>query len=74
MVDSTVYYSEHSLISRTIRVPVHMVETIAKYKQVVRRLFQDLGRATSEEIATEMGLDVDKIYTIRKIDQTHSIA
>jgi RNA polymerase primary sigma factor len=56
--------------SRTIRVPVHMVETIAKYKQVVRRLFQDLGREPlPEEIATEMGLDVDKIYTIEKIDQ-----
>lgn len=56
--------------SRTIRVPVHMVETIAKYKQVVRRLFQDLGREPlAEEIATEMGLDVDKIYTIEKIDQ-----
>jgi RNA polymerase primary sigma factor len=47
-----------------------MVETIAKYKQVVRRLFQDLGREPlPEEIATEMGLDVDKIYTIEKIDQ-----
>lgn len=56
--------------SRTIRVPVHMVETIAKYKQVVRRLFQDLGREPlPEEIATEMGLEVDKIYTIEKIDQ-----
>jgi RNA polymerase primary sigma factor len=56
--------------SRTIRVPVHMVETIAKYKQVYRRLSQDLGRdPLPEEIATEMGLDVDKIYTIEKIDQ-----
>lgn len=56
--------------SRTIRVPVHMVETIAKYKQVVRRLSQDLGRdPLPEEIASEMGLDVDKIYTIEKIDQ-----
>ncbi len=57
--------------SRTIRVPVHMVETIAKYKQVVRRLSQDLGRdPLPEEIATEMNLDVDKIYTIEKIDQS----
>jgi len=57
--------------SRTIRVPVHMVETIAKYKQVVRRLSQDLGRdPLPEEIATEMGLDVDKVYQIEKIDQT----
>ncbi len=56
--------------SRTIRVPVHMVETIAKYKQVVRRLVQDLGREPyPEEIATEMGIDVDKIYMIEKIDQ-----
>lgn len=56
--------------SRTIRVPVHMVETIAKYKQVVRRLSQDLGREPmAEEIATEMGLEVEKIYNIEKIDQ-----
>ena len=56
--------------SRTIRVPVHMVETIAKYKQVMRRLSQDLGREPlAEEIATEMGLDVEKIYNIEKIDQ-----
>ena len=56
--------------SRTIRVPVHMVETIAKYKQVVRRLSQDLGRdPLPEEIAVEMGLDSDKIYMIEKIDQ-----
>jgi RNA polymerase primary sigma factor len=57
--------------SRTIRVPVHMVETIAKYKQVFRRLSQDLGRdPLPEEIANEMGVDVDKIYTIEKIDQS----
>lgn len=56
--------------SRTIRVPVHMVETIAKYKQVVRRLTQELGREPlPEEIATEMGMDVDKIYQIEKIEQ-----
>ena len=56
--------------SRTIRVPVHMVETIAKYKQVVRRLSQDLGREPlADEIATEMGMDVDKIYQIEKIEQ-----
>ena len=56
--------------SRTIRVPVHMVETIAKYKQIVRRLTQDLGRdPLPEEIATEMNLDIDKIYQIEKIDQ-----
>ncbi len=57
--------------SRTIRVPVHMVETIAKYKQVVRRLTQDLGREPlPEEIAMEMNLDVDKVYQIEKIDQS----
>lgn len=56
--------------SRTIRVPVHMVETIAKYKQVVRRLSQDLGRdPLPDEIATEMGLEVEKVYQIEKIDQ-----
>jgi len=56
--------------SRTIRVPVHMVETIAKYKQVVRRLSQDLGREPlQEEIAMEMNLDVEKVYQIEKIDQ-----
>ena len=56
--------------SKTIRIPVHMVETIAKYKQVVRRLTQDLGREPLPmEIATEMGVEVDKIYTIEKIDQ-----
>jgi len=56
--------------SRTIRVPVHMVETIAKYKQVFRRLSQDLGRdPMPEEIATEMGIEVEKVYIIEKIDQ-----
>jgi len=56
--------------SRTIRVPVHMVETIAKYKQVVRRLSQDLGRdPLPEEIAVEMDLDPGKIYMIEKIKQ-----
>lgn len=56
--------------SRTIRVPVHMVETIAKYKQVVRRLSQDLGRdPLPGEIAVEMGIEPDKVYQIEKIDQ-----
>ena len=56
--------------SRTIRIPVHMVETMAKYKQVSRRLSQDLGRdPMPEEIATEMGVEVDKIYQIEKISQ-----
>lgn len=57
--------------SRTIRIPVHMVETIAKYKQIYRRLSQDLGREPlPQEIATEMGVDVEKIHTIEKIDQS----
>ncbi len=56
--------------SRTIRIPVHMVETIAKYKQVSRRLSQELGRdPLAEEIALEMNVDVEKIYQIEKIDQ-----
>ena len=56
--------------SRTIRIPVHMVETIAKYKQVTRRLSQDLGREPlAEEISVEMGLDIEKIHVIHKINQ-----
>ncbi len=56
--------------SRTIRIPVHMVETIAKYKQVFRRLAQDLGREPMpEEIAIEMDVDVDKIHMIEKVNQ-----
>ncbi len=56
--------------SRTIRIPVHMVETIAKYKRIVRRLAQDLGREPlPEEIATEMDMDVDKIHHIQQINQ-----
>ena len=56
--------------SRTIRIPVHMVETMAKYKQVSRRLAQDFGRdPMPEEIATEMNVEVEKIYQIEKISQ-----
>ena len=56
--------------SRTIRIPVHMVETIAKYKQVVKRLSQDLGREPMpEEIAAEMNLDVEKVRQIENINQ-----
>ncbi|MCR4281367.1 MAG: sigma-70 family RNA polymerase sigma factor [Candidatus Kaiserbacteria bacterium] len=56
--------------SRTIRIPVHMVETIAKYKQKLRELSQHLGRdPLPEEIAEEMGIEVDKIYVIQKINQ-----
>ena len=56
--------------SRTIRIPVHMVETIAKYKQVYRRLAQDLGREPSaDEIATEMGIEVEKVRMVESINQ-----
>ncbi len=56
--------------SRTIRIPVHMVETISKYKQVVRRLSQDLGRKPlPEEIAAEMGLEIEKVHMISEINQ-----
>ena len=56
--------------ARTIRIPVHMVETISKYTQVRKRLLQDLGREPlAEEIASEMGVDVEKIHHIRKISQ-----
>ena len=56
--------------SRTIRIPVHMVETISKYKQVYRRLAQDLGRdPLAEEIATEMGIEVEKVHVIENISQ-----
>lgn len=56
--------------SRTIRIPVHMVETISKYKQVHRRLSQDLGREPlAEEIATEMNLPVEKVHVIENINQ-----
>ncbi len=56
--------------SRTIRIPVHMVETIAKYKQKLRELSQHLGREPlAEEVAVEMGLEVEKVYHIQKINQ-----
>lgn len=57
--------------ARTIRIPVHMMETISKYKQVFRRLSQDLGREPMpEEIAAEMNLEVEKVHHIQKIDQS----
>jgi RNA polymerase primary sigma factor len=56
--------------SRTIRIPVHMVETINKFQQAQRRLIQDLGREPMpEEIAAEMGEEVEKIRHIIKISQ-----
>jgi len=56
--------------SRTIRIPVHMVETISKYTQAKRKLMQELGREPlAEEIAIEMGLEAEKIHHIQKISQ-----
>jgi RNA polymerase primary sigma factor len=56
--------------SRTIRIPVHMVETINRFKQVQRRLIQDLGREPlPEEMASEMDLPVEKVRHIKKISQ-----
>ncbi len=56
--------------SRTIRIPVHMVETINRFKQVERRLIQDLGREPLlEELAAEMGLPLEKVQHIQKISQ-----
>jgi len=56
--------------SRTIRIPVHMVETINKYIQTVRQLVQELGREPlAEEVSAEMGIEVDKVRHIQKISQ-----
>ncbi|WP_040542413.1 RNA polymerase sigma factor RpoD, partial [Peptoniphilus timonensis] len=56
--------------ARTIRIPVHMVETINKLVRVQRQLVQDLGRdPLPEEIAAEMNLDVDRVREIQKIAQ-----
>ncbi len=56
--------------ARTIRIPVHMVETINKLLRTQRRLTQELNREpTNEEIAAEMEIDVDKVEHIMKIKQ-----
>ncbi len=56
--------------SRTIRIPVHMVETINKFQQIERQLIQSLGREPMpEEIAAEMGETIEKINHIIKISQ-----
>ncbi|MCR4278639.1 MAG: sigma-70 family RNA polymerase sigma factor [bacterium] len=56
--------------SRTIRIPVHMVETINKFQQINRQLIQDLGREPlPEEIAAEMGQPLEKVRHIIKISQ-----
>jgi len=56
--------------ARTIRIPVHMVETINRYTQVVRGLVQELGREPlPEEIAEEMDMEIEKVHQIIKISQ-----
>lgn len=56
--------------SRTIRIPVHMVETINRFKQVERRLIQDLGREPLlEELAAELDMPLEKVQHIQKISQ-----
>ena len=56
--------------ARTIRIPVHMVETINKFTHTQRRLVQELGREPlPEEIAAELGLDIKKVKQIMKISQ-----
>ncbi len=56
--------------ARTIRIPVHMIETISKYTKVRKSLFQELGRdPLPEEIASEMGVEVDKVHHVRRIAQ-----
>lgn len=56
--------------ARTIRIPVHMIETLSKYTQVKRRLLQDLDREPlDEEIAAEMGLEVAKVRHLERIAQ-----
>lgn len=56
--------------ARTIRIPVHMVETINKFSRISRRLIQDLGREpTPEEVAREMEIEPDKVREIIKVSQ-----
>ena len=56
--------------ARTIRVPVHMVETINKLARVQRQLHQELGReATTDEIAAELGLEPERVAEIQRIAQ-----
>ncbi len=56
--------------SRTIRIPIHMVEVLSKYSQAKRRLAQELGRIpTPEEIAVELNLQIERVHQIQKIAQ-----
>lgn len=56
--------------ARTIRVPVHMVETINKLNRISRQLLQENGReATNEELAERMGVNTEKVREVKKIAQ-----
>jgi RNA polymerase primary sigma factor len=56
--------------ARTIRIPVHMVETINRLGRISKRMLQELGREpTTEEIAKEMGISVERVDEIQKIAQ-----
>jgi len=56
--------------ARTIRIPVHMIETLTKYTQAKRKLLQELDReALDEEVAAEMGIEVEKVRHLGKISQ-----
>lgn len=56
--------------ARTIRIPVHMIETLTKYTQAKRKLLQELDREPlAEEIAAEMGIEVEKVRHLEKISQ-----
>ena len=54
--------------ARTIRIPVHMIETINKLNRISRQMLQEMGReATPEELAERMGMPEDKIRKVLKI-------
>ena len=56
--------------ARTIRIPVHMIETLNKVMQVQKQLLQELGHEpTPDEVANEMGLPLDKVQSIMKMAQ-----
>jgi len=56
--------------ARTIRIPVHMVETINKFNRISRKLMQELGREpTPEEVGMEMGIGVEKVREVIKVSQ-----
>jgi len=56
--------------ARTIRIPVHMIETLTKYTQSKRRLLQQLDREPlEEEVAVEMGIEVEKVRHLERISQ-----